>query len=84
MAEFVPLSHWVWSQMRGEEPRCTGILTEDPDGSDQNLIAVRCDRCVFEAGIARPRARPLGARADQFVPPADSRIESSATEEAPF
>jgi hypothetical protein len=55
-----------------------GMLSEDPDGSDQNLISVRCDACVFEVGIVRPRARALGERTDGYVPPADGRIESSS------
>lgn len=76
MPEFVPMSHWAWSQMKSEEPWCTGTLSEMPDASDENFLAVSCDGCVFEVGIARPRARPLGIRADQYVPPADGRIES--------
>lgn len=80
MTEFIPMSHWAWSQMKGEEPRCVGALREIPDGSDQNCIAVSCDTCVFEVGIARPRARPLGVRGDQYVPPADGRIEPAENE----
>lgn len=79
MTEFVPVSHWAWSQMKGEDPLCTGTLREILDGSDANCIAVECDSCVFQVGIARPRGRVLSGSQPATGP--DSRIESSASHE---
>lgn len=81
MTEPLSISHWVFSQSRGEEPRCVKMIREY--SRDEFWVYAECE-CGFEVGIARPRGRDIGVRADQYVPPADSRIESSATADMPF
>jgi hypothetical protein len=72
------LSHWAYSQQKGEEARCTKTIREFD--RDQFWIYAECE-CGFIVGIALPRGRDLAANPDRGIPSADSRIESAVAGE---
>jgi hypothetical protein len=49
----LPISHWAWSQIRHEEPRCTGTISEV--SRDERWIEAECDGCVFPVAIQLPK-----------------------------
>lgn len=80
----LPVSHWAWSQTRGEEPRCTGTIRELDDTRTENFVLAACDTCIFEVGIALPHGRRLTSPPITGPVDPDVRTQSQPVEGAAF
>ena len=80
MTDLWRLNHWVYSQMKDQEPRCTGEIVEYD--RDANFIYGLCDSCSFDVGVALRPSRDLVASGTDGYD-RDARTQSSSERE-PF